>query len=291
MFVFSFNKMVSQTHSARPRVVISRSPGTAESRTRGAVCPTLPSSPNPTDSVSVQDTMARTKRTARRDEGDGSIRVPRNEVYYDRPGTPSTPDDSILDLPPGQHEAESDQDSSQSFSLSSLNSSSDGSESEQGPSEKPDEEAASPERGQGEASSSLQNDYTPYFTHISLSTQKTRLKGLDEFRDTYVMGAGYEVKVPALTDAVVWPLNQSYQDTAFGCYAAVIQAGLRFPLDPAIEGILDGYRLGIWQLTPNSWVNILGYVAACRMQNVEPGFEAFASMHYLSKASQSAGPG
>ncbi|XP_021740065.1 uncharacterized protein LOC110706450 [Chenopodium quinoa] len=99
--------------------------------------------------------MARTKRTARRDERDGSIMVPRNEVYYDRPGTPSTPDDSILDLPPGQHEAESDQDSSQSFSLSSSNSSSDGSESEQGSSEKPDEEAASPERGQEEAMSQL----------------------------------------------------------------------------------------------------------------------------------------
>uniref|UniRef100_A0A803MP83 DNA-directed RNA polymerase III subunit RPC9 n=1 Tax=Chenopodium quinoa TaxID=63459 RepID=A0A803MP83_CHEQI len=133
--------------------------------------------------------------------------VPRNEVYYDRPGTPSTPDDSILDLPPGQHEAESDQDSSQYFSLSSSNSSSDGSKSEQGPSEKPDKGAASPERGQGEASSSLQDDYTPYFSHISLSTQKTMLKGLDEFRDTYVMGAGYEVKEGSVKPPVVPRVN------------------------------------------------------------------------------------
>ena len=110
------------------------------------------------------------------------------------------------------------------------------------------------------------------------------LKNLEEFWETYVMGAGYEIHVPDLDDTVVWPFNQSYGDQCFGCYKAAIQAGLRFPLDKDVEKILDGYCLGVWQLTPNSWVNVLGYVAACNMQGVKPGFEAFASMHYLSKA-------
>ncbi|XP_021737528.1 protein piccolo-like [Chenopodium quinoa] len=92
--------------------------------------------------------MARTKRTSRTEEGDGSIRVPWSEVYYDKPGIPSTPEDSILGMPVGQQETEFDQGSSHSFSLTTSTSDSGGSETEQEPSEKPDEEPASPARGQ-----------------------------------------------------------------------------------------------------------------------------------------------
>ena len=107
-------------------------------------------------------------------------------------------------------------------------------------------------RGQEETSFSLQEKFTIYSTHISVSTQRLMRKNLDDFRDTYVMGAGYRINVPALDDSAVWPLVQSYGDRCLGCYATTIQAGLRFPLDPAIERILDVYRLGIWQLAPNS---------------------------------------
>ena len=98
--------MVPQLHAARRRIVISRSPGTAESRTSSAEClakdPALRTSPNPTVSVSVQDTMARTKRTARQCSSDGvfyhsdgstvysdgSIRVPQSELS-EHPDSPS----------------------------------------------------------------------------------------------------------------------------------------------------------------------------------------------------------
>ncbi|XP_021714828.1 uncharacterized protein LOC110682790 [Chenopodium quinoa] len=67
-------------------------------------------------------------------------------------------------------------------------------------------------------------------------------------------------------------------------YEAVIEAGLRFPLYTGIRKILKGYDLGVWQLTPNLWVNILSYITACELQNISPSFSAFAHMHYLSKA-------
>ena len=122
--------MVSQSQAAQYRIVISRSPGTAESRTCSADCLAsdcaLRTSPNPTGFASVQDTMARTKRTARKPNSDGSffpsdgstlysdgsMRVPRSEVsehpdspsylpptptYYHSSTSSGTPSDRILE--------------------------------------------------------------------------------------------------------------------------------------------------------------------------------------------------
>ncbi|XP_021740198.1 suppressor protein SRP40-like [Chenopodium quinoa] len=121
--------MVSQSHAARHRIVISQSPGTDESRTSSAEClasdPALRTSPNPIVYVSVLDTMARTKRTARKYNSDGSfyhsdgstvysddsIRAPTSEVsehpnspsylpptltYYHSSTSSGTPSDGIL---------------------------------------------------------------------------------------------------------------------------------------------------------------------------------------------------
>lgn len=49
-------------------------------------------------------------------------------------------------------------------------------------------------------------------------------------------------------------------------YESVIDLGLIFPLHPFILEVLDGYELGLWQLTPNSWTNILGYIATCELR-------------------------
>ena len=98
------------SHTAQPRSLVSRSPGTAESRTGGAAygCLDQPcSSPNPTVSVPVQDTMARVKQTARDphyQEADSGGVPPIEEepaVRGSPGGTPSTPGDSILEETPG----------------------------------------------------------------------------------------------------------------------------------------------------------------------------------------------
>ncbi|XP_021751630.1 histone H3.v1-like [Chenopodium quinoa] len=93
--------MVSQKHPIRPKLGINRSPRTAESRARSASCPflypSLPCAPSPTVSVSVQDTMARTKRKTRYTNSNGfSYYVQMSELSDRSPGDPSTPSDSIL---------------------------------------------------------------------------------------------------------------------------------------------------------------------------------------------------
>ncbi|CAO2824998.1 unnamed protein product [Amaranthus hypochondriacus] len=87
--------MRPQKHPARPRLAISQSPGTAESRTRGADClavlQTLPKSRNPTVFVSMQDSMARTKKTKRIENSDGSsFRVQISELSDQPPDTAGT---------------------------------------------------------------------------------------------------------------------------------------------------------------------------------------------------------
>ena len=69
--------------------------------------------------------------------------------------------------------------------------------------------------------------------------------GLANFRRKVVLGYGYTLSVPNEGDTITWPSLASYQDKAFGCYEAAFQAGLCFPLHPAVERILDGYELGI----------------------------------------------
>jgi hypothetical protein len=98
------------------------------------------------------------------------------------------------------------------------------------------------------------------------------------------LGDGYKIRVPPELGTIAWGDDQQNANSYFGCYEAAFKAGLRFPLHQAVRAILRGYGLGLWQLTPNSWTNILGYVAACEFQGLNPGWEAFASMHYLSRS-------
>ena len=341
--------MAPQLHAARRRIVISRSPGTAESRTSSAEClakdPALRTSPNPTVSVSVQDTMARIKRTARQCSSDGvfyhsdgstvfsdgSIRVPRSELsehpdspsylpptptYYHSPTSSGTPSDGILGEadeeyqpgPSGQAPEESlgedpagtsrrspsSDESSDDESASSSSSENASVTSEEARSNIDSaRESLAVDRGESwaEPSASRRLERAPYYQHVPPGRRSAMASGLANFRRKVVLGYGYTLSVPNEGDTITWPSLASYQDRAFGCYEAAFQAGLRFPLHPAVERILDGYQLGIWQLVPNSWINILGYVAACEMLQVEASFEAFAHMHYLSRAPARGGEG
>ena len=76
--------------------------------------------------------------------------------------------------------------------------------------------------------------------------------------------------MPPEMGTIVWEDNQQNANGYFGCYEAASLVGRRFHLHNTIKAILRGYGLGIWQLTPNSWVNILNYISACEMQNIKP---------------------
>lgn len=278
-------------HSAQFTTAVRRSPGTAESRTGTAVWGYLgepsPTS-NPTVSVHVQDRMARIRWTAvdpdyKSDDAAEDPADPRNEdqtagpsgeipleetlgTRQDSPSGPSTPGDSILEDSDSNAEGSGDESAGEGS----------GSESE-APAQEAEpivEEAYKwPAKGDPTDMTMSARDVVTLTATLPAFLFKRKPVGKD-----------WEIRVPPVNAAVVWTDDLDHADDFFGCYEAAFKAGLRFPLHPCIKDILLGYDLGVWQLTPNSWVNILGYIAACELQEVNPSWEAFAHMHYLSRA-------
>ena len=320
--------MAPRKHTTRPRLVISRSPGTAESRTRSAACPfpdpSLPFIQSPTVSVSMQSMMARTKKTARISNSDGSShRVPISETSDQAPdvevkqsglkagssegGVKVTPSHFTVDnstFSPAPFKGEEAGPSGRGEESSSSDSSEDDSESSSsGHASLYTEEKNSRlqearlshavEKGDNwaEPSASYREQNTPYYCTVPRGRITAMQEKVESFIANHTMGPDFLVFVPDPEDTVVWPAGTSYDSACFGCYEAAIKAGLRFPLHPAVQRILDGYELGLWQLAPNSWVNVLGYVAGCELHGVEPSFEAFAHMNYLSRTPKAGGTG
>lgn len=93
-------------------------------------------------------------------------------------------------------------------------------------------------------------------------------------------GPGYEMRLPASEASTihdVWP-------DKFLVYSGALKSGLRFLVHPLVEEVLDGFDLGLAQLTPNSWSSVLGYVAKCEMKGLKPSFNAFLRLVRPHKA-------
>ena len=110
------------------------------------------------------------------------------------------------------------------------------------------------------------------------------IKGLENFRRRHEMGNGYTIRPCDEDGHVLITRRVENAEEYFGCYEATIQAGIRFPLHPAISEILSGYDVGLFQLSPNSYFNILGYIVGYTLQKVTPTFTAFSFMHYMTRA-------
>lgn len=249
---------------------------------------------NPTVSVHVQDRMARIRVTAvdpdylsddeavdpadpknQEQAKEPAEKGPNEEVPQDSPNTPSTPGDSILDSS-GSNAEESEEGSGEKSGEGSA----DNEESGPGPDEESFEEAAPID----EEAYKWPAKGDPTDMTMSARDVVTLNATLPAFLKKKPVGEEWEVVVPPVEASVVWTDDVDNADNYFGCYEAAFTSGLRFPLHRCIKAILKGYNLGVWQLTPNSWVNILGYIAACELQGVKPSWQAFAHMHYLSRA-------
>ena len=101
---------------------------------------------------------------------------------------------------------------------------------------------------------------------------------IKKYREYCDFGEGYKLGFPKPTTVVSHLCPRSVP-----VYEAVIDLGLRFPLHPFILEVLEGYGLGIWQITPNSWTNIFGYIATCELMGYPLSFPLFAFMHKLSR--------
>jgi hypothetical protein len=70
-------------------------------------------------------------------------------------------------------------------------------------------------------------------------------------------------------------------------FKSLFKAGLRFPLNKMIAGVLKKYGIYLHQLTPNAIVRLSVYIWALRSQRVEPFSEGFCrvhKLHYQTKA-------
>jgi hypothetical protein len=70
-------------------------------------------------------------------------------------------------------------------------------------------------------------------------------------------------------------------------FKSLFKAGLRFPLNKMIAGVLKKYGIYLHQLTPNAIVRLSVYIWALRSQGVEPFSEGFCrvhELHYQTKA-------
>ncbi|XP_056698996.1 uncharacterized protein [Spinacia oleracea] len=92
------------------------------------------------------------------------------------------------------------------------------------------------------------------------------------------------MRVPAGLDSTVSLLAEG----EFPVYAASIKLGMRFPPHPFVVEVLDGFNIGVAQLTPNSWADIFGYIAKCALNDVEPSFNAFLHLVSLSRSPSAA---
>jgi hypothetical protein len=70
-------------------------------------------------------------------------------------------------------------------------------------------------------------------------------------------------------------------------FKSLFKAGLRFPLNKMIAGVLKKYGIYLHQLTPNAIVRLSVYICALQSQGVEPFSEGFCrvhELHYQTKA-------
>ena len=101
------------------------------------------------------------------------------------------------------------------------------------------------------------------------------------YRLDHPMGDGYRLNLPH--DESTCVTKRRDVRGYFGCYRAALDMGLRFPINPFVWDILEKYNIGLWQLTPNSWANIFGYLATCNIKGFKPDFCVFANMHSITK--------
>lgn len=90
--------------------------------------------------------------------------------------------------------------------------------------------------------------------------------------------SGYSFVLLGKEDTIISPPTGH-----FAVYRLALDARLRFPLHPFISRLLHHYNLGHNQLAPNSWQNILTFLAVYELKGVIPSLVAFAQIHYVSK--------
>lgn len=236
-------------------------------------CPDL--SPSSNTSLPVQEVdMARTKQTAQVDPSDPKHARP----FYVSASelTPYNPD-TYAELVRDAEEATSAErtvsEADQPEAEMSGQSNTEAEQAEAGtPSEMAEEaEEAEMAAGDGIADPTLITIEGNWFNYLVANTKA--------FKKSLRLGSGYRIKIPTPSLTIC--------EGCIPVYAAMLEAGVRFPLHPFIAELLRAYDLGIAQLTPNSWHNVVSFLAVCELNGVPASVNAFIAIHNLLIAPKS----
>ena len=74
----------------------------------------------------------------------------------------------------------------------------------------------------------------------------------------------------------------------FAVYSSFLKLGMRFPPHPFVMELLDGFNIGLNQMSPNSWAGVFGYIARCELEGITPSFPAFLRIASMSQVPKSA---
>ncbi|GAB2288624.1 hypothetical protein Dimus_022947, partial [Dionaea muscipula] len=94
----------------------------------------------------------------------------------------------------------------------------------------------------------------------------------------YPLPDGWIFRLPRATES---PLNPSTPNI-FAVHFDSLKVGLRFPLHPFAEAILQNHDLLPCQLHPNSWMIITSYIIRCKRAGAEPSILVFYKLFKLS---------
>ncbi|KAJ8438015.1 LOW QUALITY PROTEIN: hypothetical protein Cgig2_029996 [Carnegiea gigantea] len=104
------------------------------------------------------------------------------------------------------------------------------------------------------------------------------------FEKQYLLPVGYTFIILE-ADATV---NES-PAKCIAVYRVALNYGIRFPLYPVIEEILDKYELAPTQVVPTSWHNICSFIATCELHSLTYSARVFSLVHAIQRASKETG--
>jgi Putative gypsy type transposon len=96
--------------------------------------------------------------------------------------------------------------------------------------------------------------------------------------DHYNFGADYKVTTPGEKDTICCPPVGH-----IGIYLKDLEYGLRFPLHPRVQAILEAMGVAIGQLMPLAIRTIVGFVWICLWKQEAPTVNLFRRLHCLQK--------
>ena len=95
----------------------------------------------------------------------------------------------------------------------------------------------------------------------------------------YLLPATYTFIIPKADATVNEPSAK-----CFAVYHTALNYGLRFPLHPIIEDILNKYELAPTQVVPTSWHNICSFITTCELCGLTCTTRAFSLIYTVQRA-------